>query len=232
MTSHSTSERPLEIEEVIHLMPGGRQKRPVAETQQLRRLAPERPSAGSALRMCCSAVVSPPKGMRPGRWPARPVASNGRLVRPGRSGKEWPSQPFRPSSRHDVRRHLSRKGLDVVGQLVRQRPYRLVAGSGDVRGPDEVRPVLQDRERVVGRRCLTSVTKGDCWDNSPTESLWGSLNVGRLYGRGFPTQREAMDEVIDGLTFYSHRRLHSTLGCIGPMKFEENWRAGQAKRAA
>jgi transposase InsO family protein len=30
-----------------------------------------------------------------------------------------------------------------------------------------------------GIRCLMS-RKGDCWDNAPTESLWGSLKVGRL----------------------------------------------------
>ena len=48
----------------------------------------------------------------------------------------------------------------------------------------------------------------------------------------FATQREAMDEVIDWLTFYNHRRLHSTLGYISPMRFEENWHAGQAKKAA
>ena len=39
--------------------------------------------------------------------------------------------------------------------------------------------------------------KGNCWDNAPTESLWGSLKVGRLYGKTFATQRMAMDEVID-----------------------------------
>ncbi len=74
--------------------------------------------------------------------------------------------------------------------------------------------------------------KGNCWDNAPTESLWGSLKVGRLYGKKFATQRDAMDEVIDWLTFYNHRRLHSTLGYISPMRFEENWRAGQAKKTA
>jgi hypothetical protein len=32
------------------------------------------------------------------------------------------------------------------------------------------------------------------------------------YGKKFATHREAMGEVIDWLTFYNHRRLHSTLG--------------------
>jgi transposase InsO family protein len=74
--------------------------------------------------------------------------------------------------------------------------------------------------------------KGNCWDNAPTESLWGSLKVGRLYGRKFATQRQAMDEVIDWLTFYNHRRLHSTLGYVSPMQFEQHWHAGQPKKAA
>ena len=34
------------------------------------------------------------------------------------------------------------------------------------------------------------------------------------------------------LAFYNHRGLHSMLGYISPMRFEENWHAGQAKEAA
>ena len=67
---------------------------------------------------------------------------------------------------------------------------------------------------------------GNCWDNDPTESLWGSLRVGRLHGRRFATQRRAMDEVIDWLTFYNRRRLHSTLGYVSPMRFADIWHAG------
>lgn len=74
--------------------------------------------------------------------------------------------------------------------------------------------------------------KGNCWDNAPTESLWGSLKVGRLHGKRFATCREAMDEIIDWLTFYNHRRLHSTLGYVSPMTFEANWHAGQSRKAA
>jgi transposase InsO family protein len=69
--------------------------------------------------------------------------------------------------------------------------------------------------------------KGNCWDNAPTESLWGRLQVGRLYGRSIATRREAMDEVIDWLTFYNHRRLHSTLGYVSPTTFEQRGIAAQ-----
>ena len=65
--------------------------------------------------------------------------------------------------------------------------------------------------------------KGDCWDNAPTESLWGHLKVARLHGRRFATRREAMDEVMDWLGFYNSTRLHQTLGYVSPMTFEMRW---------
>ena len=74
--------------------------------------------------------------------------------------------------------------------------------------------------------------KGDCWDNAPTESLWGSLKVARLHGVRFATRRAAMDEVIHWMSFYNHRRLHSTLAYVSPMQFEQRWLADQEKQAA
>ena len=99
------------------------------------------------------------------------------------------------------------------------------------RGSQYCSHVFQAALKGYGMRSSMS-RKGNCWDNAPTESLWGRLKVGRLYGKRFATHRDAMDEVIDWLTFYNHRRLHSTLGYISPMKFEENWHAGQSKKAA
>jgi putative transposase len=85
--------------------------------------------------------------------------------------------------------------------------------------------------RAYGMRSSMS-RKGDCWDNAPTESLWGSLKVARLHGRRFATRRAAMDEVVDWMGFYNHTRLHSTLAYVSPMQFERQWYADQLKRAA
>lgn len=74
--------------------------------------------------------------------------------------------------------------------------------------------------------------KGDCWDNAPTESLWGSLKVGRLHGMKLATRRAAINEIVDWLTFYNHRRLHSTLGYVSPMQFERAWLAAHQRQAA
>lgn len=99
------------------------------------------------------------------------------------------------------------------------------------RGSQYCSHVFQRVLTAYGMRSSMS-RKGNCWDNAPTESLWGSLKVGRLYGMKFETQRQAMDEVIDWLTYYNHKRLHSTLGYISPMQFEKNWFAAQLKKAA
>ena len=74
--------------------------------------------------------------------------------------------------------------------------------------------------------------KGDCWDNAVTETLFGSLKVERLHGMRFATRRQAKDQVIDWLQFYNHRRLHSTLGYLSPMAFEEKRLADKEGLAA
>ncbi len=40
-----------------------------------------------------------------------------------------------------------------------------------------------------------------------------------------------MDEVIDWLKLYNHRRLHSKLGYVSTMQFEKRWDAAQLLEA-
>jgi putative transposase len=74
--------------------------------------------------------------------------------------------------------------------------------------------------------------KGNCWDNAPTESLWSRLKVARVYGRKFATMAECKEEVMHWLHFYDSTRLHSTLGKMSPIRFEEQWHAAKQQRAA
>ncbi len=74
--------------------------------------------------------------------------------------------------------------------------------------------------------------KGDCWDNAVTETLFGSLKVERLHDMRLPSRRRAKDEVLDWLTFYNSKRLHSTLGYISPMAFEKMRLAEERKLVA
>jgi putative transposase len=46
------------------------------------------------------------------------------------------------------------------------------------------------------------------------------------------TRRQAKDDVMDWITFYNHRRLHSTLGYTSPITFEQKWRATPSSLAA
>lgn len=90
------------------------------------------------------------------------------------------------------------------------------------RGSQYCGELFQNQLKVYNMQSSMS-RKGDCWDNAPTESLWGHLKVGRLYGMRFKTGRDAKDEVMQWLGFYNHSRLHATLGYISPMQFEKNW---------
>lgn len=74
--------------------------------------------------------------------------------------------------------------------------------------------------------------KGDCWDNAPTESLWGRLKTACVHGRRFATREQARQAIMDWIAFYNHSRLHSALGYLSPMQYEQRWLAAQQKIAA
>jgi transposase InsO family protein len=74
--------------------------------------------------------------------------------------------------------------------------------------------------------------KGNCWDNAPTESLWGKLKTACVHGRRLATREEAQHVVMDWIAFYNHTRLHSALGYVSPMQYEQRWLAAQRKSAA
>ncbi len=74
--------------------------------------------------------------------------------------------------------------------------------------------------------------KGNCWDNAPTESFFGHLKVACVLGHKFSTRTQARVAILDWIALYNHTRLHSSLGYISPMQYEQRWIAAQRKEAA
>ena len=91
----------------------------------------------------------------------------------------------------------------------------------------EYRALLRRHEAV----CSMS-RRGNCHDNAPMESLFGSLKTESVRGERFGTHAEARATLFDYLAFYNHRRRHSALGYVSPAEYERRHHEQQATRLA
>jgi putative transposase len=64
--------------------------------------------------------------------------------------------------------------------------------------------------------------KGDCWDNAPMESFFGTLKKELIHHRRYRTRAEARREIFEFIeVFYNRERLHSSLGYRSPADYEQ-----------
>ena len=74
-----------------------------------------------------------------------------------------------------------------------------------------------------GMRCSMS-RKGDCWDNAPVESFFGSLKQELVFHQRYTTRFRARQSIFGYIErFYNRRRLHSTLGYKSPANYEATY---------
>jgi putative transposase len=61
--------------------------------------------------------------------------------------------------------------------------------------------------------------KGNCWDNAPMESFFGTLKTELVHQREYPdcdAARRVLFTSIEG--YYNRRRIHSAIGDITPQQ--------------
>lgn len=66
--------------------------------------------------------------------------------------------------------------------------------------------------------------KGNCYDNAPMESFWGTLKTEMIHHRRYATRREAEAEIREYIElFYNRQRIQKKLGYCSPAVFERKY---------
>jgi putative transposase len=66
--------------------------------------------------------------------------------------------------------------------------------------------------------------KGNCYDNAPMESFWGTLKNELVYHRHYTTRQEAIREITEYIeVFYNRQRRQAGLGYLSPAAYEQQF---------
>ena len=66
--------------------------------------------------------------------------------------------------------------------------------------------------------------KGNCYDNSPIESFWGSLKTELIHQKDYEYRQQAKAEIVEYIEiFYNRMRRHTKLGNITPVEAFSNY---------
>jgi putative transposase len=66
--------------------------------------------------------------------------------------------------------------------------------------------------------------KGNCYDNAPVESFWGTLKTELVHHRQYATRAEAVREISEYIDlFYNRQRRQARLGYLSPAAFTQQF---------
>jgi len=87
---------------------------------------------------------------------------------------------------------------------------------------DMYRNILQQRGIQVSMS-----RRGNCYDNAPMESFWGTLKQELIHHRHYITRQEAMREIREYIEiFYNRQRIQAGLGYLSPVVYAKRHQAG------
>jgi transposase InsO family protein len=69
--------------------------------------------------------------------------------------------------------------------------------------------------------------KGNCFDNAPMESFWGTLKQELVHHRRYRTRQEVIQDITEYIeVFYNRQRRQVRLGFLSPVVYEQRYYAG------
>jgi transposase InsO family protein len=95
------------------------------------------------------------------------------------------------------------------------------------RGSQYCAPAYRKMLEQFGMRASMS-RKGNCYDNAPMESFWGTLKQELVHHRRYSARQEAIREITEYIeVFYNRQRRQARLGYLSPAVYEQKFYAGQ-----
>ena len=108
-----------------------------------------------------------------------------------------------------------------------KRPHQGLIHHSD-RGSQYCSPNYQKLLTQFGMKASMS-RKGNCYDNAPMESFWGTLKNELIYHCRYRTREEAIKEITEYIeVFYNRQRRQARLGYLSPAAYERLFYAGRA----
>ncbi len=127
-------------------------------------------------------------------------------------------------------------GARITTRLVEQsllravrvkRPPRGVIHHSD-RGSQYCSPKYQTLLERIGMPPSMS-RKGNCYDNAPMESFWGTMKNELVHHRRYRTREEAVRDITEYIeVFYNRQRRQKRLGYLSPAAYERKFYAQRA----
>jgi len=125
-------------------------------------------------------------------------------------------------------------GVRLTKSLVSESLFRAMALKHPVKGllhhsdrgsqycSHEYREILEQ----LGMKVSMS-GKGNCYDNAPMESFWGTLKQELVHHRHYRTRQEAIRDITEYIeVFYNRQRIQAKLGFVAPTVFARRYYSG------
>jgi putative transposase len=122
-------------------------------------------------------------------------------------------------------------GEHMTKELVSRSLFRAVAAKrpepGLVHHSDRGSQYCSDHYRALLEQFGMTASmsrKGNCYDNAPMESFWGTLKNELIHHKRFETRLEVMREITEYIEmFYNRQRKQARLGYLSPAAFERQF---------
>jgi transposase InsO family protein len=125
-------------------------------------------------------------------------------------------------------------GERLTRNLVSQSLFKAVAAKRPARGlihhSDRGSQYCSHEYRNIMDRFGLKVSMsgtGNCYDNAPMESFWGTLKQELIHHRRYRTRLEAIRDITEYIEiFYNRQRRQARLGFLSPVAYEKKYYAG------